>query len=528
MNLIPTDSVPPSNPKDFFSKLGSAEYLLNLLPNAVYYCDVDGNILFYNNKAAELWGRRPNTGEVIEKFCGSYKIYKLDGSFLPNDECPMAEAILKRLPVMNGDIIIERPDHSWVYVRANIIAIRDDNGEIVGAMNTLVDVSAERKLTDAHKSTSDNFRFLADSIPQLVWMANTEGEADYYNQNWINYSGLSSKELKSADWSSIVHPEDFPSIRNNWKQSVELVQPLNVTGRLKKGSDQSYRWFLIRSVPMKNEKDEIIRWFGTCTDINDQKESEEQLKITEKALKEKNEKLVEANEELLRINNHLDTFIYTASHDLKAPVANIEGLFNLLVDNLDSSKGNKIKMEDTIDFIYSSINKFKSTVNNLTEIAKIHKSLSEVTDVENISLAQIADEVTSEIGVLIKANQAVIQTDFSMIPAINFSRTNIKSVFYNLISNGIKYKDLKRDPIIKITSHREGDEILLSFSDNGLGIKEKNKDKLFNLFKRFHTHVEGSGMGLYIVKKVIDNDNGRIEVESEEGVGSTFKIFLKA
>lgn len=518
MKVARSNSHPIKNQTNFLNRFG-LENILNLIPAAVYCCDLEGNIMYYNQKAIELWGRKPNVGDEIEKFCGSYKIYNLDGSYLPHEKCPMATAILQRLPAFNGDIIVERPDNSWAYVKANISAITDENGQIVGAINTLKDVSAEWELNQAYKTTMENFRFLADFIPQLVWMANAQGELDYYNQNCLSYSGLSIEALKTGGWFQITHPDDLPYCKNRWMQSVNTGEIFNVTVRFKRGADQSYRWFLVRAIPMKREKDEIIRWFGTCTDVHDQK-------LTEKKLAENNEKLEQANQQLSKINNHLDTFIYTASHDLRAPISNIEGLTSYLISSINRETIDKERINHSINLIFSSVNKFKATINNLTEITKIQKNLSDHTAIEQISLTELVKEIADDIDCLIKKNQAIIKIECSDSSTLHFSRANLKSIIYNLISNAIKYRHHARTPVVVIKTVKQENELILSVSDNGLGFNENIKAKLFTLFKRFHNHVEGSGMGLYIVKKIVDNANGRIEVESEEGIGSTFNICL--
>ncbi len=505
--------------RSFLAKAG-LENLLDLVPVAVYCCDTEGNIVYFNQKAVELWGRRPNKGETVEKFCGSYKIYNLDGSYLPHDKCPMAQAILEQHPALNGDIIVERPDGSWIYVKANISALYDQEGKTLGAVNTLKDVSPEWQLSQDYKTILENFRFLADFIPQLVWMANAQGVFDYYNQNWLRYAGISMEELKTESWFHLIHPEEKEATLAAWQEALQATGDFKQLLRLKNGENAQYHWFLVRAIPLRNEKGSVIRWFGTCTDVHDQK-------LGEMELKKNNEKLEYANHELTKINNQLDTFIYTASHDLKAPISNIEGLTTNLARSINKDFVDKAQLNYAIELIFSSINKFKTTISNLTEIAKIQKNLDNAADFEHISLADLVKEITDDIEPIIRKNQALVHLHCEDCPSVYFSKSNLKSVLYNLVSNAIKYRDPQRIPVVHIKTERRGEEIVLSIADNGLGLKESAKDKLFGLFKRFHNHVEGSGMGLYIVKKIVDNANGRIEVETKEGQGTTFQIFLK-
>jgi two-component system, chemotaxis family, CheB/CheR fusion protein len=246
------------------------------------------------------------------------------------------------------------------------------------------------------------------------------------------------------------------------------------------------------------------------------------LKKAQEALVESNESVLkQKNDELMRINNDLDSFIYSASHDLRAPISNMEGLLNTLIKDF-SADNDEIK--PVFDMLRQSIDRLKKTINELTEISKIQKSIEE--DVQNINLLELYNEVLFNVNDLIVKNNPKIEVDFKDYPEIRFSRKNMRSVLYNLISNAIKYRSSKRQPEIFIKSSKVDNFILLRIQDNGLGIKQENKERIFSMFKRFHDHVDGTGIGLYIVKRIIDNAGGRIELESEIDKGSIFKIYI--
>ncbi|HTF82673.1 MAG TPA: ATP-binding protein [Cytophagales bacterium] len=258
--------------------------------------------------------------------------------------------------------------------------------------------------------------------------------------------------------------------------------------------------------PTEEDKNKVEYATGTATLIIDRKRSEEVL--------------TEKNKELTRINNDLDNFIYTASHDLKAPVSNLEGLFHTLLDEIHHD--DNITLLKTM--IEKSFGRFKNTIKDLTEITKVQKE--DANEVELISLTEIIEDVKLGIIDQIDLYKPDIQLDLK-VPELKFSRKNLRSIFYNLISNSIKYSAPQRKPVITITSEKLDDFVVLSIGDNGLGISEENKKRMFQMFKRFHDHVEGSGIGLYIVKRIIDNAGGRIEVDTTLDKGTTFKIFLK-
>jgi len=235
-----------------------------------------------------------------------------------------------------------------------------------------------------------------------------------------------------------------------------------------------------------------------------------------------NNELSDKNIELLRINNDLDNFVYTASHDLKSPIANMEGLVTLLRDILQG----KLNPEDeqVLDMVGISINKLKETIADLAEITKVQKELQ--SKVEPLKFEHILQDVLADINGMVDDTNATIKTSFE-VDAILYARKNLRSILYNLVSNAIKYRSPERAPEVSIKTYQQNDYVILEVADNGLGIKKEQQHKLFSMFKRLHTHVEGTGIGLYIVKRIIENNGGKIKVESEHGKGTTFRVFFK-
>ncbi|MBJ6117654.1 CHASE domain-containing protein [Pontibacter sp. BT310] len=235
-----------------------------------------------------------------------------------------------------------------------------------------------------------------------------------------------------------------------------------------------------------------------------------------------NDELSDKNNELLRINSDLDNFVYTASHDLKSPIANIEGLVIMLRDILQG----KLDSEDekVLDMVTNSINKLKGTIADLTEITKVQKELQ--SKVEPLRFDDILKDVLIDINGLVDDTGTQIKTSFE-VDAILYARKNLRSIMYNLVSNAVKYRSPDRTPEVAISTYRQDDYVVLEVADNGLGIKKEHQHKLFSMFKRLHTHVEGTGIGLYIVKRIIENNGGKIKVDSDHGVGTTFRVYFK-
>ncbi len=248
-------------------------------------------------------------------------------------------------------------------------------------------------------------------------------------------------------------------------------------------------------------------------------ELEERVKHRTEELTRKNAELETKNRELKKINSDLDNFVYAASHDLKGPMANLEGLISILFRKVSD----KIDASDIqlFELINHSVAKFNRTIKDLTEITKVQKDLEE--EREQVFFKQIVSDIKSDITHMIEESDAQIEEDYQ-VQELVYAKKNIRSILYNLLTNAIKYRNPKQRVRIQIRTYRDGDDIVLRVADNGLGIHPDQIPKLFGMFKRLHTHVEGSGIGLYIVKRIIENNQGSIKVESLPNQGTTFTV----
>ena len=350
------------------------------------------------------------------------------------------------------------------------------------------------------------FESLTETLPQLVCTYQSDGKARFYNQQWYQYTGIGFEGKLNTVFEKVIAPEQYDRALNQWRQAVEDGKPFQMEVSIRR-HDGEYYWHLLRSVPVKLDQAKGM-WVCTLTDIHNQKVRSQELE--------------QKNRELSIINNDLDNFIYTASHDLKAPIANIEGLIQLLTRQL----GERItEMEKRIiQMMNLSIVKFKGTIRDLAEMVKSQKETVEPPI--PVAFEEMLENVKIELQDVLTESQAVIQSDFQ-VPEIHYARKNLKSVVYNLISNAIKYRSSERVPHIWVSTQADGEYTILTIRDNGLGITPDQQQNLFRMFRRFHTHVEGTGIGLYIVKRIIENSGGRIEVESEPDQGTIFRIYLR-
>ncbi|TKC10527.1 chemotaxis protein CheR [Pedobacter polaris] len=229
--------------------------------------------------------------------------------------------------------------------------------------------------------------------------------------------------------------------------------------------------------------------------------------------------LDEKNQSLLRINADLDHFIHAASHDLLAPLGNIETSINVM-NHIALSDA---KLIDVLDLINRSIKTYRLLITDIGVIAKVEHEMAVM---EMVNLNEIIDNVEWSLTDKIKQSGAKIIRNLE-VNELSFSRKNLRSIMFNLISNAIKFKG-NEEPLINIQCQKVGKNIILKIKDNGKGIDAQGLDKIFAMYGRLNQDIEGSGIGLYLAKKIINAAGGKIVVESEPGKGSIFTIYLNS
>ncbi|KAA5538849.1 sensor histidine kinase [Adhaeribacter rhizoryzae] len=238
-----------------------------------------------------------------------------------------------------------------------------------------------------------------------------------------------------------------------------------------------------------------------------------------------NQALVGKNTILTQVNTDLDTIVYTASHDLKTPVANIESLLNMLADTIEQEEIDRAEINQIMGMLKSSVQRFAVTIKDLTTIVEADQSRNEKGS-EVIAIFEIVDDVKQDLNQLIINSKASIEVFSPDSFLLNISKKNFRSILYNLLSNALKYRSSERTPQVRLNMEQVEGRIQLSVRDNGLGIPTEKQDQVFTLFKRLHNHVEGSGLGLYIVKRLVENAKGQIQVNSTLNKGTTFTIIF--
>lgn len=358
----------------------------------------------------------------------------------------------------------------------------------------------------------EEFKIMAEINPSMAWACDGNGHAYFLSHRWQEYTGVDINALLGTLWLNFIHPEDRNNTWKDWHKAYSEGLPYQNEQRLRR-YDGEYRWFISRGMPVKNDQGQTIKWFGATTDIHDQKRAINELKNSSK-------NLFSENKELSEKNFDLDNFVYTASHDLKAPITNIEGLVQHLKPICNTSDD----AAEIIDMIEASVFRFKNTINDLSEFTATY-SVPDKKSCEKINVKSAINVIIQDIQNLAEKNNAKISMDIRL-EYLNFSSKHFRSILFNLISNAIKYHHPDRRPEVKISTQQQEGQFLLIVKDNGMGIKKEDQPKLFQMYTRFHENIEGTGIGMYIIKRVIEKAGGKIDFESEEGKGTTFQVYL--
>ncbi len=410
-----------------------------------------------------------------------------------------------------------------------------------------------------------HFRQMTDLMPSKVSNADIAGNVIYFNKKWLDYTGMSFEELRDFGYYKIIHPDELEEFQHRFQQSSELGITLVMEMRFL-NKDGDYKWHLNLASPVKDENGKIMMWIGSTTEMHEQITYKTAL---EKAVQERTKELEEANQvlifqndekekraaelviankelvfqnnekekraaELVIANKELVTFTYISSHDLQEPLRKIQTFANLVLEKEHANLSETGKGQLTR--INAAANRMRALIEALLSYSQtnISERIFEDTD-----LNKLVEEVKIEFKDIIQEKQAVIETHFlSNAEIIPFQFSQLLRHF---ISNSLKFSSPDRPTHIVITSIIATGSALqekllvpdkhychISFSDNGIGFEPQFSQRIFEVFQRLHNkeRYPGTGIGLAIVKRIVENHNGIITAQSELDKGVTFDIYI--
>ncbi len=261
-------------------------------------------------------------------------------------------------------------------------------------------------------------------------------------------------------------------------------------------------------IPVTNKDGEHSHWISIQRDVTEEKERDKER-----------EQLIR---ELTQNNKDLKQFSYITSHNLRAPLSNLTGLLNLI----DDMPIEDPELKEIITGFSKSTHLLNETINDLVKVVIIKDNPS--IEKEKVLIKEIFENVFNQLSFLIGLHKPILKIDLEEVTILNINKSYLESIFLNLLTNSIKYRAENRQLRVTISSKVIDDNLMLTFKDNGIGIDlERNGDKIFGLYQRFHNHPDSKGLGLYLVKSQVEAMGGTITVESEIGKGTAFTIIFK-
>jgi PAS domain S-box-containing protein len=507
-----------------FTELANSKQILQDMMNnssaSIFIKDLHGKYIFINKVYKETMKMSPN--EVIGKT--PYDVWQKDIADQLTDHD--IEVLKAGKPITFEEMGL--PIHGTLQTNISVrFPVYDMNGKIYAIGGISTDITDRKSAEEALRERESRIRRLVESNIIGIYFWDAGGVITETNDAFAQLIGYSSEEITrlKLDWKQLcdkkyIHAidkakEELDNLGTSTPFETEFTRkdkshvPVLVAGTLlQKGIDQGIG-FVLNLTDLKKAEDEIRRLnIGLQDRIKELTQSKQEL-----------ERL---NIDLLKTNTDLDNFIYAASHNVRGPASSLEGLINVL----DLKLYNPDELSQIVKMMKSLMSTFNQTINDLTELSKVQKIIENKDIVEN-DIKKVIDEIKEEIKVQIESSGASFITDFHEAPTLLYSYNNFKRILFNLIINSITYSSPLRKPEIVIRSSQNQEYVIVSITDNGLGIHPKYFEKIFEMFKRAHDHVEGRGIGLYIVKRIMENSNGKIQVESEVNKGSTFTLYFK-
>jgi PAS domain S-box-containing protein len=391
--------------------------------------------------------------------------------------------------------------HRWFGMRA--LKFENDEPMIIVVHTEIT----ERKNAEINLIRSEAQLKEAQALSHISnWELDLITGVNTWSDEFYTIFGFGKDEINPSQetFLSLIHPDDFEFAKECVAIGFQTLHPGSFNARIKK-KDGSIRFIFTEWEFELDSYQKPIRLFGILQDITERKTAEQER-----------EKLTS---DLIQRNQDLEQFTFIISHNLRAPTANIIGFTEILLDETITPQ----EHQEMLKGLSTSVTTLDSVIKDINAILQVKEEVNEKKEL--IHFSALVNDISISIGNIIDKHQVQILSEFSQVDEIFSLKAYLHSIFYNLISNSIKYRKPNEPILIEIKSNKKEGKIVLTFKDNGLGFDLTTKgDQVFGLYKRFHSHVEGKGMGLFMVKTQLEAIGGKISVASEPNIGSIFTI----
>jgi PAS domain S-box-containing protein len=474
---------------------------------AIYMLDAEGRIATWSAEAERIKGYRAE--EIVGKPFRTF--------FTREDAHRGVPEQVLRMAREEGQARYEgwrvRKDGSRFCVEGVITAVRDESGALNGYSKVAHDVTDRKRAEEALRESEEGFRTLVEGLPQLIWTCLPDGRCDYLSPQWVRYTGIPEEQQLGFGWLEQIDPADRERAAAAWKGAVETHTTLDVEFRIR-GADGMHRWFKVRGVPLRDAEGRVVKWFGTNTDIDDQKRANELLEA----------KVRERTAQLQASLSSVEELLYTIAHDLRAPNRHMQSFAQLLLlehaDRLDDTA------RDYLSRISETAARSDELIRDLLEYGRLsHEAVA----LAPVDARRTVEAVLQAVAGEIQRRHAHVQFGQEW-PRVVANERLLERILTNFVSNALLYVPPDREPEIAISAESEGGKAVLRVQDNGIGIPPDQIGRVFEPFIRLPntTNAPGTGMGLAIVRKAAERLNGAVGADSTPGKGSCFWLELQA
>ncbi len=401
-------------------------------------------------------------------------------------------------------------DGTYKYVFDRGFLVKDEDGTAIRMIGAIQDVTKQKeeeqrlKLLETVITQTKDAVIITESeksdktIPTIVFV----------NPAFTEMTGYKSQEVIGKTPIVFMGRKSVKNDISKLSKALKGREEFKFETLNHKKNGEEY-WVNFSMIPITNQEGNHSHWISIQRDITEEKKQE----------KEK-EQLIR---ELTQNNKDLKQFSYITSHNLRAPLSNLTGLLNLMheypVENPE--------LREIINGFSTSTNLLNETINDLVKVVIIKDNPS--IDKEEVLIKDVFENVFNQLSYLISLHRPILKIELEKVSILNINKAYLESILLNLFTNAIKYRSPKRILRIFVSSKEVNNMIVLTFKDNGIGIDlERNRDKIFGLYQRFHNYSDSKGLGLYLVKSQVESMGGTISVESEVDKGTTFTIIFKS
>jgi PAS domain S-box-containing protein len=474
--------------------------LLEQTHDAIFVWEFPGGRIDYWSRAAEqLYG-------IPKQDALGKASHDLLQTAFPQGSAAAFESALERQGQWKGELAHTTQGGQQITVEAHLRLMQEADGKRL-VLQTSHDVTERKRAEEALRDSEARFRQLADAMPQIVWTARPDGFLDYFNRRWFEYTGFTEGQTFSPEgWNPILYPDDVAASHQKWAWAVQTGEPYQIEYRFKDRRTGGYRWHLGRAIPVRDELGHIVRWFGTCTDIDDQKRAEEALR---------------------QADYHKDEFLAMLAHELRNPLAPIRnGLHILRTSKVDPQAAERIQ-----SMMEQQVRNLTRLVDDLLDVSRITRGKIQLRK-EPADLATVVGHAVETARGLIELQKHELSVSLPQEPVhLEADVTRLEQILTNLLNNAAKYTEPGGH--IWLTAGRDHSEVVVRVRDNGIGIPDKLFPHIFDMFTQADRTLDrsqgGLGIGLTLVRRLVEMHGGSVLAHSDgPGKGSEFMVRLPA